>query len=96
MTTIKVQIEVQIISAPWCKRCHIIKPEVARYCTMTGLELVAVDYEEMEEAEKNTVKSLPTIRMRVSSTDPWSTYTADTLETWKTDIVKLAPTDTDF
>ena len=89
-------IEVQIISAPWCKRCHVVKPEVARYCTMTGAEFATVDYEEMEEAEKNTVKSLPTIRMRVASTDPWSTYTADTLEVWKTDIVKLAPVDTDF
>jgi hypothetical protein len=63
---------------------------------MTGAEFATVDYEEMEEDEKNTVKSLPTIRMRVASTDPWSTYTADTLETWKTDIVKLAPVDTDF
>jgi len=63
---------------------------------MTGAEFATVDYEEMDEVEKNTVKSLPTIRMRVASTDSWSTYTADTLETWKTDLVKLAPVDTDF
>jgi len=89
-------VNVQIISAPWCKRCHIIKPEDARHCTRTGAELATIDYEEMDEVEKNTVKSLPTIRMRVASTDSWSTYTADTLETWKTDLVKLAPVDTDF
>jgi thiol-disulfide isomerase/thioredoxin len=89
------KIEVQIISAPWCKRCHIVKPEVAKFCGMNGVVLTEVDYEEMEEAEKETVKSLPTIRMRVSPS-PWSAYTADTLEAWKTDIVKLSPVDTDF
>ena len=89
-------VEVQIISAPWCKRCHIVKPEVAKFCGMNGASFTEVDYEEMEEIQKDTVKSLPTIRMRLSPSSPWSTYTADTLETWKTDIVKLSPADTDF
>ena len=90
------EIEVQIISAPWCKRCHIVKPEVAKFCGMNGAALTEVDYEEMEEAQKETIKSLPTIRMRASSSSPWSVYTTDTLESWKTDIVKLSPVDTDF
>ena len=89
-------VEVQIISAPWCKRCHIVKPEVAKFCGMNGASFTEVDYEEMEEVQKDAVKSLPTIRMRNSPSSPWSTYTTDTLETWKTDIVKLSPIDTDF
>lgn len=92
------QIEVQIISASWCKRCLTIKPEVARYCQLNGATLTVVDYEELDEKEKEVVKSLPTIRMRIvtSYSIDWSVYTTDTLETWKTDIVKLAPADTDF
>ena len=89
-------IEVQIISAPWCKRCGTIKPDVARYCGLNGAALTVVEYEEMEEVEKAEVKSLPTIRMKRMSEVAWSIYTADTIEAWKTDIVKLAPADQDF
>jgi hypothetical protein len=49
-----------------------------------------------EGAEKDSVKSLPTIRMRLLTVSEWSTYTADTIETWKTDIMKLTPAVTDF
>ena len=90
------KIEVQIISAAWCKRCHTVKPEVAKFCSMTGATFAVVDYEEMETSDQEKIKSLPTIRMRVSSTDEWATYTADTLEVWKTALIKLAPVDTDF
>lgn len=90
--------EVQIISAPWCKRCHVVKPEVARYCALTGSTMTAVEYDDLDEKEQATVKSLPTIRMKAKAagSGEWSIYTADTLEVWKTDIVKLAPADTDF
>ena len=89
-------IEVQIISAPWCKRCGTIKPDVARYCGLNGAALTVVEYEEMEEVEKAEIKSLPTIRMKLISELTWTIYTADTIEAWKTDIVKLAPVDQDF
>jgi hypothetical protein len=90
-------IEVQIISAPWCKRCGTIKPDVARYCALNGAVLTVVDYEEeLDEKEKEGIKSLPTIRMKRMSEVAWSIYTADTIEAWKTDIVKLAPADQDF
>lgn len=88
---------VQIISAPWCKRCQTVKPEVARYCALTGATLIVVEYEEMEAVDKDTVKSLPTIRMKNDADPSWTVYTADTLEAWKTDIVKMAATTaTDF
>jgi thiol-disulfide isomerase/thioredoxin len=89
-------VEVQIISAPWCKRCQTIKPEVAALCTLSGATLTYVEYEEMEEDEKATITSLPTIRMRDRG-EPWSVYTATTLEEWKAAITKTAiRTDGDF
>ena len=90
------KIEVQIISAAWCKRCHTVKPEVAKFCSMTGATFAVVDYEEMDASDQEKIKSLPTIRMRAAATNEWATYTADTLEAWKTALIKLAPTDTDF
>ena len=90
--------EVQIISAPWCKRCHTIKPDLATSCALSGLILTVIDYEEMEETEKAEIKSLPTIRMRSSAAGPWVIYTADTLEICKTAIAHAADltADTDF
>ena len=98
-STRRTMTDVQIISAPWCKRCHTIKPEVEKHCVMTGASFTVVDYEEMEEADKSLVKSLPTIRMRVAPTLEWTTYTADTLETFKAALTQTAlvsTTDTDF
>ena len=88
---------VEIISAPWCKRCHAIKPDVAKHCALAGATLTVVDYEEMEEADKANITSLPTIRMRLSPEAGWSVYNADTLEAWKVAIVSSAmKTDDDF
>ena len=78
--------EVQLISAPWCKRCVVIKPDVASCAAMNGATLTVVDYEEMEESEKADIKSLPTIRLRLGSTEAWTVFTADTLELFKTTL----------
>ena len=96
MTEVDVKIEVEIISAAWCKRCHTIKPEVAALCAIAGTSLNVVDFEEMEEEEKATIKSLPTIRMRLGTS--WTSYTATMLEDWKTAITaaSLRQKDTDF
>jgi hypothetical protein len=90
--------EVQIISAPWCKRCHTIKPEILSACALSGLILTAIDYDEMEETEKTDIKSLPTIRMRSSAEAAWDSYTADTLAACKIAIAHAAnlTTVTDF
>lgn len=82
--------EVQLISAPWCKRCTVVKPDVAAHCTMNGATLTIVDYEEMEETDKADIKSLPTIRLRRGPTGAWSIYTADTLETFKTELAQAS------
>lgn len=84
------RIEVQIISAPWCKRCDTVKPEVARHVAVAGTRLVTINMEDMEEAEQATITSLPTVRMRLTPTAGWMIYTAHTLEDWKKDLTQLA------
>lgn len=90
--------EVQLISAPWCKRCQVVKPEVAAHCVMSGATMTVVDYETMEEDEKALIKSLPTIRMRLGSDKAWSIFVADTLDAFKTELAQTAlqSSNTDF
>ena len=59
---------------------------------MNGATLTVVDYEEMEETEKADIKSLPTIRLRLGSMGSWTVFTADTLETFKTELAKASLT----
>lgn len=97
-------VEVQIISAVWCKRCLTIKPEVEALCAMAGATLTKLDMDQLEEDGDplfGEVKSLPTIRMKKSAEEPWVTYTAATLDEWKAAIVASASVmpnaeDTDF
>ena len=77
------KIEIQMISAPWCKRCHTIKPDVAQHAVAHGATFVVIDFDEMDEMEKSTISSLPTIRMRLTPTAEWQTYTANTVDDFK-------------
>lgn len=90
--------EVQVISAPWCKRCQVVKPSVAEYCKISGASYAVVEYDELEESEQATVKSLPTIRMRVNPDAGWLIFTADTIDAWREMVTKisLVAVDTDF
>lgn len=82
--------EVEIISATWCKRCHIIKPEVAELCKLSGVAFTVRDMDEMDEKEQANIKRLPTIRMRMAPDAGWMIYTADTLDAWKAEIARIA------
>ena len=82
-------IEVQIISAPWCRRCDRIKPEVASHVAVAGARLVNIHMEDLEEAEQASITSLPTVRMRPTPTAGWMIYTAHTLHHWKEDLTQL-------
>jgi len=81
---------VQIVSAPWCKRCQTVKPSVAEYCKLSGATLTYVEYDEMEEDEKVKITALPTIRMRLKPDDGWTSYTADTISAWQQAIMRIA------
>lgn len=91
-------IEVQMISAAWCKRCHTLLPEVSGTAKAAGATFTYVDYDEMEdETLKATVTKLPTIRMRLSADAEWCSWTAEAIETWKEVIMTAAlSTDSDF
>ena len=77
---------VVLISAPWCKRCHVLKPDIAGLCAATGRTLTVVNFDELadDDALKVNVKSLPTILMDGKA------YVAATFEEWKTAIIGSA------
>jgi hypothetical protein len=85
--------EVQMISATWCKRCVVIKKELHDLCAMVGTTLTIVDFDDdLEESSelKQSVTSLPTIRIRANETDDWKTYTAATLAECKDVLLQCA------
>jgi hypothetical protein len=91
---------VKLISAPWCKRCHEIKPDVVAYVAMAGATLEVVNFDELEEEDpmRAAVTSLPTILMQTKINGPWTSHTAHTLAEWKTAVLASAfvGTNTDF
>lgn len=80
---------VHLISAPWCKRCHVIKPDVVSHCALVGATLEHINYDDWDEGDprRSTITSLPTIIMSVDGGITHRIYTATTFESWKTDIL---------
>ena len=85
-------VEVEMLSAAWCKRCAELRPEVERLCKLTGATMTYVDFDEREEDDerKIAVKSLPTIRMKEPG-GAWTIWTAATFAAWSEAIVATAP-----
>ena len=83
--------EVVLVSATWCGRCKLIKPEVEALCKTAGATFTVVDYDELEEDDpvKVAVKALPTIRMRVAG-GSWATYIPAEIEAWKAAMISAA------
>ena len=84
---------VQIVSAPWCKRCGEIKPRVAELCRLAGAQLEEVNDDDLEEESglKASVTALPTIRTMVEREGGggvWATYTPKDLSVWE-DAMKV-------
>lgn len=89
--------KVELISAPWCGRCKTVKPDVITLCQAAGVPLIFVDLDDMEEADKDTIKSLPTLRTYTAT--GVLIHTAITLEAWKVLLQKevvVTTTGTDF
>jgi hypothetical protein len=79
---------VQIVSAPWCKRCAEIKPQVVQLCKIAGATLEEVNYDELEETDslKLSVTALPTVRLLVEQagrSSGWKSYTPKELAAWE-------------
>lgn len=86
---------VRLVSAPWCKRCHVLKPDVVRHCAIAGATLEHVNYDDWDEEDprRADIKSLPTILMSVDGGATYRTYTAATIDAWKTDILTTVKID---
>ena len=82
-------IEVALVSATWCGRCKIIKPDVEALCKSVGATFTIIDYDELEEDDpvKLSVKALPTIRMR-RGTSVWETYKPAEIENWRSAMLE--------
>jgi hypothetical protein len=93
------QITVELISAPWCKRCVTLKPEIEVACSIAGIPFVVVNFDEEEEDSeiKKAVTALPTIRMRLGPDKQWVYWTTSQLNEWKKAVTaKTATQSTDF
>lgn len=86
-----VEIEVQLVSAAWCKRCQVVLPDIIATCSMTGAIFTYVDYDELDDGDplKSSIKSLPTIRLSTNGGISWISMTAN--DDWKTVIIAAAP-----
>jgi hypothetical protein len=84
--------EVQLISATWCKRCQELKPSVIATCATIGATFRIVDYDELEEDDplKESVKALPSLLFRRIAGGDWQMYGASAFETWKQDATAAA------
>ncbi len=91
---------VVLVSAPWCKRCAELKPEIQRLCAAAGVKFDIVDYDELNDDDpvKLSVKALPTIRMRIAGGADWQVYRPTEIDAWKSAVVAraLAQGDEDF
>ena len=88
-------VEVQYIGAEWCKRCHILRPEVQAICAVAGaIPFNYVDFDELDENSelKATVTALPTFRIRRGTV--WTTYTPNTIAAFKDALMGAAAVDT--
>jgi thiol-disulfide isomerase/thioredoxin len=90
-------IYVQMISAPWCKRCHLMKPDIECTAAAAAAEFTYLNFDDLADDDevKLAVKALPTVRMRVDSGE-WKAYPAGKIDEWKEAIlalVSVAPTD---
>lgn len=85
-------IHVQMISAPWCKRCAEMKPDILRTVNMAQAQFTYLNFDDLEDDDeaKLAVKALPTVRMRVDSGD-WKVYPAGEVAAWKETILALVP-----
>ena len=79
-------LEVQLVSAVWCKRCAVIKPDVTALCKTAGATLTIVDFDELEEDDpvKRAVTALPTILMNGKA------YTPAEFDAWRSAITAAA------
>jgi len=85
-------IQVQMVSAPWCKRCAVLKPDIQLTSNAAQAEFVYLNFDELDDDDeaKLAVTALPTVRMRIGD-GQWKNYPAADIPKWKEEILALVP-----
>jgi len=85
-------IEVEFISAPWCKRCKTLRPEVEEVCHLAGAVFRYVNMDDLDDDDslKMAVTALPTMRTRLTKTAPWVMWVPNDFDAWKITILGAA------
>jgi thiol-disulfide isomerase/thioredoxin len=86
---------IQYIGASWCGPCKTVKPFAELLAHKFSVPIAFLDYDEMEETEKDTVKKLPTIRILEEGAvlKEITTAHADMLEMWLRTHVRVNATE---
>lgn len=76
---------IEYIGASWCSPCKLVKPVAIALAHKFAVPITVLDYDELEDIHKDSVKKLPTIRIVSSSAETLHEITtnhADTLDIW--------------
>ena len=86
---------IQYIGATWCAPCKTVKPIAELLAHKFSVPIEFVEYDDMEELAKDTVKKLPTIRCIQNGriVKEITTAHADMLEMWLRTNVRVNATD---
>ncbi len=96
-------LRIQYIGAAWCAPCKAAKPAIQELCRKYGIQdhLQILDYDmDLEDAERDTVRKLPTVRIFTSEDShkpvlEITTSHVDQLDAWLSVHVRVY-TDADF
>jgi thiol-disulfide isomerase/thioredoxin len=86
---------IQYIGATWCAPCKTVKPIAESLAHKFAVPIEFLDYDEMEENNKESVMKLPTIRCLQDGriVKEITTAHADMLEMWLRTNVRVNATD---
>lgn len=85
------QLILRYYGADWCGACKKAHPQVLNVANRYGISVVDVDYDMLEDAEKDTIKKLPTVRVLDGQQilTEITTQHADMLDMWLRSHVRV-------
>lgn len=84
------------IGASWCGTCKVIKPDTERLGRLYGVEVITLDYDELESEEQETITKVPTIRIIGDNGDRIAEYNVNqvaSLTAWLQGNIKVNMSD---
>lgn len=76
--------EIVYIGATWCSTCKVIKPATVELGKKFGVPVTLMDLDALEDAEKDTITKVPTLRILDNGTQiqEWNVKQVDSLTAW--------------